>query len=37
MIFEPFPKEAIRVMISKIANLHFAPTKIVANALKKKV
>lgn len=33
--FEPFPEEAMRVMLSKIANLHFAPTKEAAKALKK--
>lgn len=33
--FEPFPEEVMRVMISKITNLHFAPTKQTAQALKK--
>lgn len=33
--FEPFPEEVMRVMISRIANLHFAPTKQATNALKK--
>ena len=33
--FEPFPEEVMRVMISRIANLHFAPTKQAAKALKK--
>lgn len=32
--FEPFPEEVMRVMISRIANLHFCPTKQAANALK---
>ncbi|HEC1775505.1 TPA: UDP-N-acetylglucosamine 2-epimerase (non-hydrolyzing) [Campylobacter lari] len=30
---EPFPEEAIRTMVSKIALLHFAPTQEAANAL----
>ena len=33
--FEPFPEEVMRVMISRIATLHFAPTKQAKNALKK--
>lgn len=33
--FEPFPEEALRAMISKLATLHFAPTKMAALALKK--
>lgn len=32
--FEPFPEEVMRVMISRIANLHFCPTKQAVNALK---
>lgn len=30
---EPFPEEAIRQMVSKIANIHFAPTEIAKNNL----
>ena len=26
-LYEPFPEEAMRLMISKLANLHFCPTK----------
>lgn len=34
-IFEPFPEEAIRAMVSKITTLHFAPTNDAVQALKK--
>ncbi|MBT0882103.1 UDP-N-acetylglucosamine 2-epimerase (non-hydrolyzing) [Campylobacter sp. 2018MI13] len=34
-IFEPFPEEAIRAMVSKITTLHFAPTNDAVKALKK--
>lgn len=34
-LFEPFPEEAIRQMVSRIATLHFAPTKKSAKSLKK--
>ncbi|MEE3777416.1 UDP-N-acetylglucosamine 2-epimerase (non-hydrolyzing) [Campylobacter sp. CX2-4080-23] len=27
-LFEPFPEEALRQMIARIANIHFAPTKL---------
>lgn len=33
--FEPFPEEVMRVMISRIATLHFTPTKQAKNALQK--
>ncbi|MDR1976750.1 MAG: UDP-N-acetylglucosamine 2-epimerase (non-hydrolyzing) [Campylobacteraceae bacterium] len=32
-LFEPFPEEALRQMISRIASLHFAPTIQAKNAL----
>ena len=34
-IFEPFPEEAIRCMVSKITDLHFAPTNDAAEVLVK--
>ena len=34
-LFEPFPEEAIRQMTSRIASLHFAPTKMSVDALLK--
>lgn len=34
-LFEPFPEEAIRQMVSRIATLHFAPTKKSVKSLKK--
>ncbi len=34
-LFEPFPEEAIRQMVSRITTLHFAPTKKSAKSLKK--
>lgn len=34
-LFEPFPEEAIRQMVSRIATLHFAPTKKSAKFLTK--
>ncbi|WP_052100086.1 UDP-N-acetylglucosamine 2-epimerase [Helicobacter sp. MIT 05-5293] len=33
-LFEPFPEEAIRQMVSRIATLHFAPTTESAESLK---
>ncbi|WP_325176480.1 non-hydrolyzing UDP-N-acetylglucosamine 2-epimerase [Campylobacter novaezeelandiae] len=35
--FEPFPEEALRNMISKIATLHFAPTSLNVKFLKKEL
>ncbi|MDR1007086.1 MAG: UDP-N-acetylglucosamine 2-epimerase (non-hydrolyzing) [Campylobacteraceae bacterium] len=32
---EPFPEEAIRQIVSRVADLHFVPTKLAAKALKK--
>jgi UDP-N-acetylglucosamine 2-epimerase (non-hydrolysing) len=34
-LFEPFPEEAIRQMVSRITDLHFAPTELAAEALKR--
>ena len=34
-LFEPFPEEAMRQMTSRITELHFAPTVVAVNALKK--
>lgn len=34
-LFEPFPEEAIRQMVSRITTLHFAPTKKSVKSLKK--
>lgn len=32
-IFEPFPEEALRQMVSRITDLHFTPTKLAHDAL----
>lgn len=32
-LFEPFPEEAIRQMVSRITDLHFAPTQMAVQAL----
>nr|WP_272888394.1 UDP-N-acetylglucosamine 2-epimerase (non-hydrolyzing) [Campylobacter sp. P0087] len=34
-LFEPFPEEALRQMIARIANIHFAPTKLSVEYLQK--
>ncbi len=34
-LFEPFPEEAIRCMASRITDLHFAPTPMASEALRK--